>query len=657
MASGTNYLEEYGQAEKAYREGDFARAAEIIDRLAEEHSDNPNILLLKGHIYCSGFQNYELATEQYQAVLGLSSEQDLVDCAYAAIEQVRQLQEQAEGYNSFAESEDQMDLDYSEEDDLPDFNTYDSDFDPDSFADDRVMEEDVFDDSSAQEGNSYSFTEDVSEELENEGDYEDPFAEFDSPEIEEVKESNSFEFPVEPETYDRDISNNSVHNTATFMVETDEEEDDDEEYLAGDSFADFDDNQAVEIDSQEENHLLEEEEELEEEFDNEFEVDGDFDYNNFSASNEIEVDTVLTEPHAIDNSEGFNFGESAEHDGLDYQDELEFDEIDSSFFDLEELEQGLPDTGLFNVGEDLSGASAGMAMSQAMDSSSLGNQNNENYAAPNPESGVVTTESDIEPVIEVKQGFLGGFINAPMSKKLLVTACCTGIVSAIAVFGAGVGTSILFAPKTEGEKPGIDINRNALISLVAGIAGFGTTMVFGSVITKQMDRATQNLQSQFDDVYQGNLNAKATVYSQDEFGRLATGFNRMTRVILTTTQEAQRRAEETEQAKEDLQRQVIRLLDDVEGAARGDLTVQATVTADVLGAVADAFNLTIQSLREIVRQVKEAAEQVNKSSTDSELFARNQSSEALRMAEELAVTLNSVQMMIESIERVAENAR
>ncbi|MEL6501529.1 MAG: methyl-accepting chemotaxis protein, partial [Cyanobacteria bacterium J06623_1] len=147
------------------------------------------------------------------------------------------------------------------------------------------------------------------------------------------------------------------------------------------------------------------------------------------------------------------------------------------------------------------------------------------------------------------------------------------------------------------------------------------------------------------------------VYSQDEFGQLASGFNRMTRVILTTTQEAQRRAEETEQAKEDLQRQVIRLLDDVEGAARGDLTVQATVTADVLGAVADAFNLTIQSLREIVRQVKEAAEQVNQGSTDSELFARNQSSEALRMAEELAVTLNSVQMMTESIERVAENAR
>jgi len=36
-------------------------------------------------------------------------------------------------------------------------------------------------------------------------------------------------------------------------------------------------------------------------------------------------------------------------------------------------------------------------------------------------------------------------------------------------------------------------------------------------------------------------------------------------------------------SQEELQRQVIRLLDDVEGAGRGDLTVRAEVSADVLG--------------------------------------------------------------------------
>ncbi len=417
----------------------------------------------------------------------------------------------------------------------------------------------------------------------------------------------------------------SINNSSTFMVDDDEEQEEedhhDDDYLTN-SFAEFEIHNAVD--------------------------------NDFEDNSEIEIDTVLTEPFALNNSGELNREESSEQYGLDYQDELEFDEIDSSFFDLEELEQGLPDTGLFNVSQDMSEASPSLPASSMMEyedsssvdlSSDIHSSSNTNRIVTS-KSGMAS-ESDIEPEVEVKQGVLAGFVNSPIRKKIFITALCTGLVSAIAV---GI--------VTKGNlKDQVKFLPLGLISLVAGTTSFSTAMIFGTLFSKQIQQATNNLQSQFDDVYQGNLNAKATVYSRDEFGKLATGFNRMTRVILTTTQEAQRRAEETEQAKEDLQRQVIRLLDDVEGAARGDLTVQATVTADVLGAVADAFNLTIQSLREIVRQVKQAAEQVNQSSTDSELFARNQSSEALRMAEELAVTLNSVQMMTESIERVAENAR
>ncbi|TAF06857.1 MAG: methyl-accepting chemotaxis protein, partial [Nostocales cyanobacterium] len=84
---------------------------------------------------------------------------------------------------------------------------------------------------------------------------------------------------------------------------------------------------------------------------------------------------------------------------------------------------------------------------------------------------------------------------------------------------------------------------------------------------------------------------------------------------------------------------------------------QAEVTADVLGAVADAFNLTIQNLRDIVQQVKVAAREVTKGSTNSETFARALSGDALRQAEELGVTLNSVQKMTESIKEVADAAK
>ena len=614
MASGTNYSQEYAQAEKAYLQGDFTQAAEIIDRLAEEFSDNPNVLLLRGHIYCYGFQNYELAQQHYEAVLELSQEQSLLDFAYNGIEQVRHLQQQSENNglldqgNETAEIEDLDNSSWDAEDLLPETENFlDS---ADDFSNPFEVE--------SENNHSEALSLDGAEAANS-------FDRFDISELDNESLDNS-DNDDEYELPDSSLDTQpAIHNSATFMVDDEEEpeaEKDDDNYIAS-SFAEF------EINNQQNNDFADE--------------------NDFEEDSEIEIDTVLTEPFAIENSGGFNIEESSEQYGLDYQDELEFDEIDSSFFDLEELEQGLPDTGLFNVSDDASTASPSLPASGMMeyeDSSSVEVSSIESSIV-NSELDLAASESDIEPVVEVKQGVFAGFVNSSIKKKLFITALSTGLVSAIAV---GI--------VTKGNlKKQVQLLPLSLISLVAGTTSFSTAMIFGTLIANQVQQATNNLQSQFDDVYQGNLNAKATVYSEDEFGKLATGFNRMTRVILTTTQEAQRRAEETEQAKEDLQRQVIRLLDDVEGAARGDLTVQATVTADVLGAVADAFNLTIQSLREIVRQVKQAAEQVNQSSTDSELFARNQSSEALRMAEELAVTLNSVQMMTESIERVAENAR
>ncbi len=228
----------------------------------------------------------------------------------------------------------------------------------------------------------------------------------------------------------------------------------------------------------------------------------------------------------------------------------------------------------------------------------------------------VFTEVDVsklEPSVSVEQGWLAPLENASLEKKQWLIAGSVGIVSALVVATVSFGATT-FSPPQQRESVR---NTGWAMSLAAGLAGFGTAAFMGNFTLKQVRRTTQNLQAQFDAVRQGNLkqaqfdavrqgnlNVQATVYSEDELGLLATGFNEMARVIFTTTNEAQRKADEQEEAKENLQRQVIRLLDDVEGAARGDLTVQAEVTADVLGAVADAFNLTIQNLRDIVQQVK-----------------------------------------------------
>jgi twitching motility protein PilJ len=268
-----------------------------------------------------------------------------------------------------------------------------------------------------------------------------------------------------------------------------------------------------------------------------------------------------------------------------------------------------------------------------------------------------TDVGEVEPAVTVDQGAFAFLENAPFATKRLVVAGVAGVAAGLCVLSANL-VSARMVPQGEEVAVVRHLRNTGWMMFVAGLGGSAlSTFLVGDLMFKHARRSTQDLQLQMSRVAQGDFNAQAIVHSEDEFGQLATGFNQMSRVILTTTKEAQRKAEEQEQQKEDLQRQVIRLLDDVEGAARGDLTVQAEVTADVLGAVADSFNLTIQNLREIVQQVKNAALQVNKASSDNETFARSLSSDALRQAEELAVTLNSVQVMTDSIQRVAESAR
>lgn len=116
-------------------------------------------------------------------------------------------------------------------------------------------------------------------------------------------------------------------------------------------------------------------------------------------------------------------------------------------------------------------------------------------------------------------------------------------------------------------------------------------------------------------------------------------------------------SQEQRREKEALQLQLLELLSDVEGAARGDLTVRADVTTGEIGTVADFFNAVIESLREIVTKVKQAATQVNASLGENEGAIRQLSAEALKQAEETTRTLDSVLEMTHSIQQVAENAR
>ena len=275
---------------------------------------------------------------------------------------------------------------------------------------------------------------------------------------------------------------------------------------------------------------------------------------------------------------------------------------------------------------------------------------------PGTMSSLYREDSSLMTNIPPAKGMFAPFENASFQKKQWLISGAAGLGAAIAIAGATFATSLTLDAKDKAALPLLQ-RTGAIAMVLGGLASFGIARVLMGRYTKQVSRSVRDLQSNFEQVAQGNMAARATVSSQDELGLLSSSFNYMLQSVITSNSDAQRKAREMELAKDELQRQVIRLLDDVEGAARGDLTVKAEVTADVLGAVADSFNLTIDSLRQIVQQVQVAAVQVNQSSTESEAFARRLSSDALSQAEELAVTVNSVQMMTASIKRVAESAR
>ena len=86
MASSINYPQQYGEAEKAYMQGKYQEAATIVDRLIEDFPNEPSALLLRGHIYCYGLQQYDVARQQYESVLNLTSEPDFVNYANNGLE-------------------------------------------------------------------------------------------------------------------------------------------------------------------------------------------------------------------------------------------------------------------------------------------------------------------------------------------------------------------------------------------------------------------------------------------------------------------------------------------------------------------------------------------------------------------------------------------
>lgn len=118
----------------------------------------------------------------------------------------------------------------------------------------------------------------------------------------------------------------------------------------------------------------------------------------------------------------------------------------------------------------------------------------------------------------------------------------------------------------------------------------------------------------------------------------------------------ERAAKEQAEQNERNQQAILRLLDEMGSLADGDLTVEATVTEDITGTIADSFNFAIEELRKLVATVNETALMVDTATKQTENTAAHLAKAADNQAKEINAATESIVSMAGSIEEVSGNA-
>ena len=204
------------------------------------------------------------------------------------------------------------------------------------------------------------------------------------------------------------------------------------------------------------------------------------------------------------------------------------------------------------------------------------------------------------------------------------------------------------------------------LRLQLGIGGLTLVVaaILGIILARALTRPIERLQLSAQKISSGERHVRAEVTSQDEVGQLALSFNEMAASMEAYTQNleniARQREEEAEfqkQQKENLQKNVINLLLDIERASKGNLTVQTEVISGEVGSIADAFNATIKNLQGLVKQVIEATNQVHESALANGQSVTHLAKDAYAQAQAIQLVSSSIDQMAQSIQKVSESAR
>lgn len=104
------------------------------------------------------------------------------------------------------------------------------------------------------------------------------------------------------------------------------------------------------------------------------------------------------------------------------------------------------------------------------------------------------------------------------------------------------------------------------------------------------------------------------------------------------------------------QQAILRLLDELSSLADGDLTVQATVTEDITGAIADSINYAVEALRGLVATINDSAIQLDAAARTAETTAAQLAQASEAQSKQVGSASLAISRMVSSIEEVSGDA-
>lgn len=138
------------------------------------------------------------------------------------------------------------------------------------------------------------------------------------------------------------------------------------------------------------------------------------------------------------------------------------------------------------------------------------------------------------------------------------------------------------------------------------------------------------------------------------FGLLAIGS--LVLLGLVNINETKSRARKSEEENSRNQEAILRLMDELGELAEGNLTINASVTEDITGAVADSINYTVEELRSLVRGINNATVQMDQAASQAGEVSESLQQASRRQSEGIEQTSAAVVSLAQSVQQVSGNA-